>query len=282
MAVSASAGFAVEHLRRGVLVDLYPVRSQVTPGDRAEAMRLLPGLTDVTLTTRDGIRLAGWYASGANGAAIVLVHGLSANRVQVLPEAARLVERGYGVFAYDARAHGNSEGRKCTWGDRERHDVAAALDFVAGRSEVKRIGAIGFSIGASAVAVAAATDSRLQSIVLEAATPSFRKAVEWDNRRYGPIRLYPTLWLYRWYGVRVDEIDVVAALRTMAPRPVLVVAGSMDQDVVPWMTNDVFAAAPNPKSLYLVPDAGHGAYARAAGDEYLEHLVGFFDATLHP
>jgi fermentation-respiration switch protein FrsA (DUF1100 family) len=198
----------------------------------------------------------------------------------MMPEAEALAARGYAVLLYDSRANGNSEGSTCTWGDRERDDVAAGVDYAAAQPGVRRIGAVGFSVGAYSVSGAAAQDPRIAAVVLEAATPSLREGEDWDDRPYGPLLSYPTLWLYRWYGLRISEIDVVAALRKMLPRPVLVVVGSLDPFVPSWMTDEVFAAAPDPKSVYVVPGAGHGGYTKAAGLAYVDRLVSFFDGAL--
>jgi fermentation-respiration switch protein FrsA (DUF1100 family) len=267
------------HIWRGVLSDVHPARRLLTPAEVAQAKRELPTLTDVALRTSDGLRLSGWYAPGNNGAAVVLVHGAWSNRAALLTEAVRLSRHGYGVLLYDARASGDSEGT-CTWGDRERGDVAAAVDFLAAQPEVKRIGALGFSIGASAVSGAAAKDARIRAIVLEGATSSLREAEDADHSLYGVLAAYPTRLVYRAYGVRFEEVDVVAALKAMAPRPVLVAIGSADPYVFRWMTDEVFAAAPEPKSLYVVPGAGHGDYVPTGGDAYLDTLVAFFDGSL--
>ncbi|MGO9838041.1 MAG: alpha/beta hydrolase [Polyangiaceae bacterium] len=227
------------------------------------------------------MKLAGWYAHGKNGAAVVLVHGAWSNRVAMLPEATELAAHGYGVLLFDSRADGNSEGDTCTWGDRERDDVVAGVDFVAAQPDVRRIGAVGFSVGAYSVSGAAARDPRIGAMILEAATPSLREAEDWDHRPYGALLTYPTELMYRWQGgLRIPEINVVAALKSMIPRPVLIVVGSLDPFVLPWMTDEVVAAAPPAKALYVVPGAGHGGYAKAAGAAYLSRLTSFFDEAL--
>jgi uncharacterized protein len=256
---------------------VHPTRLRIDPQKRAEAQRLLPGLVDVDLRARDAVRLSGWYTPGTNGAAILFAHGVWSNRTAFLPEAARLAERGYGVLLYDSRAHGESDGDTCTWGDRERADVAAAVDFLASRPEVQRLGAVGLSIGSYAVALAAERDARLRAIVLEGATPSFREGEAWDESAF---KANVDFALYHAYGLRIDDINVVASLHKMAPRPVLVVVGSADPYIPPWMSDEVLAAAPEPKALYVVRGAGHGGYVAAAGNSYLDRLLAFFDDSL--
>ena len=63
----------------------------------------------------------------------------------------------------------------------------------------------------------------------------------------------------------------------IAPRPLLLIGGVEDQLVPSWMTQRLFAAAHEPKAIWLVPKAGHGGYAEAAPVEYPERLLKFFD-----
>ncbi|HEV3095409.1 MAG TPA: alpha/beta hydrolase [Solirubrobacteraceae bacterium] len=63
-------------------------------------------LTELTIQTPDGVRLAGEEAG--EGMPIVLLHGLTATRRYVVM-GSRLLERsGHRVIAYDARGHGHS------------------------------------------------------------------------------------------------------------------------------------------------------------------------------
>ena len=89
----------------------------------------------VTLSARDGLRIAGWYVPSKNRAAVVLSHGHSSHRAMTLPVAAMLAEEGYGVLMIDLRAHGESEGEIFTlWqaGD----DVLGAVESLQTRPDV--------------------------------------------------------------------------------------------------------------------------------------------------
>ena len=82
-----------------------------------------------TLTTVDGIRLAAYIHCVAEppAASCSPMGSLRRRRTaDVEALAGALVAAGYDVVTYDARGHGESEG-KCTLGDLERHDVAAAV-----------------------------------------------------------------------------------------------------------------------------------------------------------
>ena len=63
---------------------------------------------EIELTTKDGIKLAAWYttadASKAMAAVILVAHGYNANRPEDIY--VMFAQNGYGVLAWDFRAHG--------------------------------------------------------------------------------------------------------------------------------------------------------------------------------
>jgi pimeloyl-ACP methyl ester carboxylesterase len=71
---------------------------------------------EVTLTTTDNLKISGWYIPGTKPYALVIVHGIWANKQAILPAAVMLVEAGYHVLAIDLRGHGLSEGKQISYG----------------------------------------------------------------------------------------------------------------------------------------------------------------------
>ena len=142
----------------------------MTADAKASAFAKIPKLEDVTLRTADGMNLRAWFAPGERRAVVIFVHGGGGNRAQLLPEEIVLSQHGYGILAYDSRASGESDGDLVSWGDREQHDLIAAIDYAASRPEVDpgRIAVLGFSIGASTVAMTAARDPRPSAVILYA------------------------------------------------------------------------------------------------------------------
>src|SRR5579871_6685277 len=127
---------------RAALQMLHPPRKSVLwPSPSSD----LATLTAVAFTTSDHLTLRGWYIPSRNHAAVILTHGFGTDRTQMLFEARLLAHGGYGVLLFDWRGQGQSDGDRVTWGDLERRDLIAALDFITTRPEVdrRRIGAIG-------------------------------------------------------------------------------------------------------------------------------------------
>lgn len=93
----------------------------------------------VDLITEDGIRLSASYTPPRNGVVVLLAHGYGGNRPEWLY--AMLTKAGYGVLAWDARAHGESDGEISTVGYFEMLDVKAALEYILAQPDIEHVGA---------------------------------------------------------------------------------------------------------------------------------------------
>jgi amino acid adenylation domain-containing protein len=264
---------------RAALATLHPPRELVQgPPATGELARL----QEVSFVTRDHLRIRGWYLPSHNRSAIILAHGHGTSRRQLLPEARILARHGYGVLLFDWRGHGESEGDRVTWGDLERLDLEAAVDFACARPDLdpRHIGALGFSMGGVVAAEVAAADRRLAAVVIEAAYPSLEEAVRWDFRRWGLLSELPAVWAVRRAGVRVDAVRPVDSLCWIHPRPVLVINGDRDSGTPQLMQDEMTRAACDPKEYWQVRGAAHGGYAQLVPREYERRLVEFFDRAL--
>lgn len=166
----------------------------------------------ITLTTGDGVTLAGWYAPPSNGAAILLLHGAGGSRESVRRYADMLVRHGYGVLALDLRGHGESDGVTNRLGWQGTQDVKAAVEYLQARPEVARIGGLGLSMGAEALLGAASEVPALEAIAADGAT---RRCIE-------ELRALPSERpLVRNYTARVMYLTVRVLSGDDPPSPLL-------------------------------------------------------------
>jgi uncharacterized protein len=229
---------------------------------------------EVTFKTADGLALSGWFWPSSSGAAVVLVHGWGETRDRWAKSAEWLHARGIGGLMFDLRAHGASEGDRSTYGDRERADVAAALGWMKTRPGIERVGAMGFSIGALALAGAVEAGERPAAVVLLGADPDLREGlhVDWGRRaQFG-------IWALEAGGVRVDEVSPRRALLQLQQAPLLLVAG--EKEAFP-LHREFFRQAGEGRSLIL-PGVDHGEYEQAAPRLWYEQVLGFLERSLQP
>ena len=94
--------------------------------------------------------------------------------------------------------------------------------------------------------------------------------------RWGALSSGFALLTARWEGMHYWEKRSVDLVGRISPRPILLIAGTADHIVPPWMTERLYQSAREPKDLWLVPGAAHGQYAAVAPVEYERRLIQFF------
>src|SRR4029079_3179884 len=112
----------------------------------------------------------------AGGGAVLLLHGVGANRGAMLNRAEFLHDAGFTVLAPDFQAHGESEGEHVTYGARESLDAAAAVAYLYAVAPSERVGVIGVSMGGAA-SLLGLGPVRANAFVLESVYPTIRQAV---------------------------------------------------------------------------------------------------------
>src|SRR5262249_37475828 len=109
--------------------------TRVTPGaPRRTPSDLGLAWEPLTCRTADGLRLVGWAVTPPRPrGTVALFHGLRAGRAQTLGRTALLAAAGYRCVAFDHRAHGQSGGRRSSFGYYEGRDAAAVLALLRQR-----------------------------------------------------------------------------------------------------------------------------------------------------
>lgn len=250
------------------------------------------GAEDVEIRSESGSTLYGWWlpARARGGAAVILMHGVRANRLSMVNRARTLRERGFSVLLFDFQAHGESPGDRITFGWREGMDAAAAVRFVRGRMPDGRVGAIGVSLGGAA-ALLAPNGLDVDALVLESVFPDIDAAL--TNRLrvrlgavMGPILSPLVAPLWKWelsavLGVKAEDlrpIDRIAAVTA----PVLVLSGAEDDRTPPEEARALFDRATGVKQFWLEDGAGHVDLEHFASADYWRTVMPFLILQLHP
>lgn len=275
----AALVFAAHYVRRGYQ-QCHPARVRVSDAEAQRAKLGFSKLSEMELQTADGMRLKTWYVPPRNGAAIVLVPGLGGNRASLLEEALLFDRHGYGVLLLEPRAHGDSGGTTATWGHLEADDVVRAVQLAYAQPGVSSVGALGFSVGASAVALAAVREPSIHAVILYATWTSLREEIAYKARRRGRLAAFFITKGYELSGVDVDAVSPVVQLHRISPRPVLLLSGGLDTDTPPSVMDRVMGACGEPSELWKLPSAGHGGYLQAAPEEYERRVMGFWESVL--
>ncbi len=245
------------------------------------------GAESVTYPSGSGSNIHAWLARGVlGGGAVLLLHGVGANRTSMLERARFLHRLGFTVLAPDLQANGESPGDHVTFGARESLDAAASVTFLRGAMPAERVGVIGISMGGAA-ALLGPGPLDANAFVLESVYPTIRQAVSdrlgtWLGPLGGVARLFTPAVLHfvgDEVGVRETElrpIDQIARLRA----PLLFLAGTADPYTPIAEAESLYAHAPAPKTYWPVQGAGHEDLYAYDKIEYERRVGGFLFRAL--
>jgi fermentation-respiration switch protein FrsA (DUF1100 family) len=206
-----------------------------------------------------------------------------------LPLALRFRAAGYNVLCFDFRAHGLSDGRFTSVGHHETNDVLGAVEYLKQRPEIDatRIGVIGFSMGAAATIQAAARSTDVAAVVadssyatfLDAAKYSFRLVTRVPHFPIAPLAMRWAKWIMHVDANQLRPLDVIGRI---APRPILITHGELDEIVPIRHAQMLFKAAGEPKELWSAPDAHHVGLRDTDPETYFLKVESFFRQALSP
>jgi uncharacterized protein len=220
------------------------------------------GITGVTFDS-DGHRLIGtlYLARGEEPKpTVLLLHGCPGLEKN-LDLAARLRDRGWNAMAFHYRG---------CWGSAGRYDlrtiprdVTAAVDYLAACPLVDtgRMAVVGHSLGGWAALVTAATEPRLRAVgVYGAAAPlgaDLRLSpgqLEQEFTRF--LATTPEEFTFQ-LALVAEQMDGLAAVTAIRPRPLLMVHGTWDRWVPVARARELAARAASPSRYIEVEGANH-------------------------
>ncbi len=231
----------------------------------------------IDLVTADGIHLAAWYTPPRNGAVILLAHGYGERRPEWVYSL--LARKGYGVIAWDARAHGQSGGQITTIGYLEILDVKAALDYALAQPGVEHIGAWGGSMGAATLIRATARYPQIEALFVDSSFDSLDDEFNFLVP-YPVINPMAKIIAQIETGISIQQVDPMGDIGLISPRPVYIVHSTADIVAPPDAGEKLFNAAKEPRFLWQVKDAPHLSIYLENPRRYQRRLVGFFDEWL--
>jgi fermentation-respiration switch protein FrsA (DUF1100 family) len=213
---------------------------------------------DVDFNAKDGVRLHGWFlpAEGRAVGTVLFLHGNAENISTHLGSVYWLPKAHFNVFLIDYRGYGASEGAPTLPGAID--DADSALRTLVARKDIDphRIVILGQSLGAAiAVYVAAHSEQRsyIRALVVDSSFASYRGIA---REKLGGFWL---TWPFQWplsFTVN-DDYSPIDAIPLVSPIPVLIIHDGADQIIPEHHATSLFAAAHEPKELWLLPDGGH-------------------------
>jgi pimeloyl-ACP methyl ester carboxylesterase len=233
-----------------------------------------------TLVTEDGVPIDAVHLPGPRDLAIVVAHGFTQSWQQPLVwTIARRFNLKAGVVTFDFRGHGRSAGLS-TLGDKEINDLDMAVHY-ARELGYQKVATVGFSMGGSVVLRQAALQGGVDAVVSVSGpgrwyyrgTEPMRRVHFVAEKRLG--RMIARQFLH----TRIDPhgwptpepLPPAVAAERISPVPLLIVHGDKDQFFPADHARQLYAAAREPKELWLIPGFGHAE--RATDDQLADRIA---------
>lgn len=246
-------------------------------------MQSYPGRPDAVNFTVPGLgSREGWFFPGLRGApTIVLCHGYTSSRGELLTLVSALQDHQYNVFVFDFAGHGKIEGTT-TFGFKEVAELRAAVDVLSQRNDVDavRFGVWGFNLGAYAALSEAENDPRIRAIALDSVYDEPEQMVKVQVEKTGlggfPLMVRSGQFSFRWLNYPFREAPPLSRkLNRLAGVQKLFIQ-AVDDPELAEITRQLFLKSPEPREQAIIP---HGNFVSMADDDkraYENRIVSFF------
>ena len=279
-------------------IALHPPGRPITPREIATVQALATAdsarFSDSSITTRDGVVLQAWFLQPQSGTrdAVILLHGVSDNRMGMFGYGRWLLKKNYAVLLPDARAHGLSSGL-ASFGLHESDDIHRWVDWLEETYHPRCVYALGESMGAAQLLQALAKEKRFCAVVAESPFATFREvAYARFGREFhtgpwiGKTFFRPTvdvgfLFVRFRYGLDMEKASPQNAVE-MTRTPILLIHGLNDRNIPPYHSDEIQSHNPSEARVWKVPGAVHTGAHNAAPAEFEAKVLSWFQSHQSP
>ncbi len=201
------------------------------------------------LGTRDGIAYALFLPEGEPELGVVIMHGAGSAKESHFDFARGCRDEGMAALAYDARGHGRSEG---VFGPAALDDAMAMIGVMS--EHARRVALRGSSMGGF-TAIHAARQAQAAPVAVVAICPAPEESLRRMLRSDEPLRFEcdvpaTEMWL--------ESLDLSEAAAGLGPETALLLLHARGDEQIPYtVSQDLHAAAREPKRLLLLPGGHH-------------------------
>ncbi|WP_299676928.1 alpha/beta hydrolase [uncultured Tenacibaculum sp.] len=239
---------------------------------------------EIDILTKDSLTLKGhWVKSNkeTSKGILIFIHGIGGCKEHFLELSKKLAELGIESILFDGRAHGKSEGKYCTYGFYEKHDVSKIVDFIKQKKHNLKVGIWGNSLGGAIAIQALEKDKRIQFGIIESTFTTLNEIVFQYKKNllkgFG-IKFLSDFSLKRAGQIANFNPNKVKPIQSVTniTQPVLIAHGDADQNIPFNFGKELFEnLKSNDKKFIPVKDGGHLDLFEKGGEKYQSELLNF-------
>jgi alpha-beta hydrolase superfamily lysophospholipase len=224
------------------------------------------------------------FKQGEKRNLVIIPHGYSAERSDVLPRCNEIARAGYLVYTFDWRAHGENREKRCSGGINEQKDLDQIIDYLQGMDYVHEIALYGYSMAASISILVAARRTEIPCIVADSPFDTLENAMKDILRRFPlgeSLIFFGVKYLFnRQFEQGFNSVNAAERVRDISPRPLMVLTGTNDTIVHHRLSMSVYKAAGEPKTLHIQEGGGH--FDNASTFLLRDRIIPFFLKHMPP
>ncbi len=238
---------------------------------------------DVSLKTKDGLNIKGWFVPADSDKAVIIAHGLGANKSNFIGTVDMWHQLNFNVLIFDFRGHGMSDGHTVTFGYKERLDVMIGLEYLMKSKKFlpEKIVGYGVSFGGAAMIHAANEMRVFHKIIIDSSFASLDDMADTivDGESIIPVFCRK---MFKEMGLFFIRLDVGFDIREHSPEnvvgrlagtPMLFIHGKGDP-LINWeQTQRLYEKAGGPKKVVFLETQGHFGTMNDAS--YVDIIRGF-------
>ncbi len=222
------------------------------------------------ITPNNNQRIHGWWIGSNHPDRILLyLHGNAINIGANVYAASGFYKAGFSVLLIDYRGFGRSVGPFPNE-TRIYQDAATAWNYLVGERKIdpSQIYIYGHSLGGAIAIDLAVKHPDAAGLIVESTFTSVQRVTAARKLfTIFPVKLLLTQ--------KFESINKVSNLKM----PALFIHGMNDLTIPAFMSQELYAAAPKPKELILVPGAGHNDVGEIAPSKYLKAVRSFIQVV---
>lgn len=215
-------------------------------------------------------KIHGWWIPSTEKSAPVLLyfHGNASNNGDLVDDTYLFHQLGLSVLLVDYRGYGKSSpifpSEK-----RVYEDAEAAWKYLTKERQLEpqNIFVYGHSLGGAIAIDLASKHPEMAGLITEGTFTSILEIAKSGK----VLRIFPLDWIIT---ERFDSITKIKSLET----PILIIHGTEDRTIPVEMAAELFVIAPEPKQLFVIPEAGHNNLAEVGSQKYISNLQQFIEA----
>jgi len=281
LSIGLFMAYSLVHPKRLTMKGAYELENQRSPGlmDKYDAWTLES--YQIQSPQKYSLQLYHLAPKADSQHFVIIAHGYGYTHHGSVKYAQMMHENNFHVILYDERYHGESGGKNCTMGYREKDDLHEIVSDTFRRYGPDIFcGTYGESMGGAAVLLEQAEDSRIQFCITDCTFAELSDLMAELLKRKLHLPRFPIIaianfWFWLMSGIRFSQISPLNALK-QATVPILFVHGEADSFISPSNSQRLYDAYKGPKRLYIAGNqARHTEASRKNPDTYRQVLREF-------